>query len=108
VIRKKPANSLKLSSKNSSSSPSSHLEIGSSSTSGDTINGACSDSPSNPSSNREEPTKKDSTNAVDLLSPKDPSSATAVKWVHKLVPPFHDVLKKKHQAHVDKMRHTLS
>ena len=52
---------------------------------------------------KEEPKEKDSTYVVDLSSPKDSSSPSFVERVHKPLPPFPHRLKKKNQAHVNKM-----
>ena len=97
---------------NSSSSPSSSLEIGSSQKSRVTTNGIPRDShndllPSYTYSNKEEPKEKDFANIVHPSSHKDSSSPFAVKRFHKPIPPSPHRMKKKDQANVNKTRETF-
>jgi len=91
---------------NSSSSPPS-LETGSSSKLRDAIDGVPNNSdtslPHESPFKEKEPKEKDSSDSVDPLSSKD-SSSPSVAEKH----PFPHRLKKKDQAHIEKMRETFS
>jgi len=90
----------------SSSSPSSSPETGLSHKPGDATDSVLNDSNTPPSlesfSKKEEPKEKASFDSV--KPPKDSS----IEKVHMPLPPFSHRLKKKDQAHVEKMRETFS
>jgi len=96
-----------------SSSSSSPLEIGSSSEPGDVIDGVPNYSITHLAP--ESPSKKEELKEKDYSEPVDPSPSkgssppsSSSKKVHVPLPPFSHRLKKKYQAHVDKMRETFS
>jgi len=99
-----------------SSSPSSLLKTGSSSKSEDATDGVPSDSDSHhlpeSLSKKDELEKKDSSESVDPSPSKGHSSSSSSpsssKKVYMPLPPFPHRLKKKDQAHIEKMRETLS